>query len=101
MYISEIIQTLGEGDAQVEICATADTQFSASAQEISVVLDSFARGISVSNHGEHRREPWLPPTERVVEHVSREETTEFTRDVLQSWVRKVRTAIPHELRSKA
>lgn len=99
MSISEIVETLGEGDAETEICATAETQYDSSTQKISVALDSFARRVSVAADGEHRRQPWLPPAERVTEHLSRDEVTNFTKDVFQSWVRKVHSAIPPELRS--
>ncbi|HZJ17975.1 MAG TPA: hypothetical protein VFD27_23185 [Chthoniobacteraceae bacterium] len=99
MFISEIIETLGEGDAEMEVCATAESQYDSSAQKISVALDSFARLVSASGDGQHRSQSWLPPAERVTEHLSRNEATTFAKDVFQSWVRKVRAAIPSELRS--
>jgi hypothetical protein len=99
MFISEIIETLGEGDTEMEVCATAESQYDPSEQKISVALDSFARRICASGDGQHQPQPWLPPAERVTEHLSRNEATTFAKDVFQSWVRKVRAAIPPELRS--
>ena len=99
MSISEIIETFGEGDNEMEVCSTAETQYSPSAQKISVALDSFARCVSASGDGEHRPQPWLPPAERVTEHLAPDETAAFAKDVFQSWVRKVRATIPPELLS--
>ena len=99
MFTSEIIETLQEGDGALEVCATAETQYDSSAQKIFVALDSFARGVSASGDGEHQSRPWLPAAEQVTEHLSHDEATAFAKDVFQSWVRTVRTAIPHELRS--
>ena len=99
MFISEIIETLGEGDEEMEVCATAETQYDSSAQKVSVALESFARCVSASADHEHQPQPWLPPAERVTEHLAPDEAEAFAKDVFHSWVRKVRTAIPHELRS--
>ena len=99
MFTSEIIETLQEGNDEMEICATAETQYDPSAEKISVALDSFARRVSASGDGAHLSRAWLPPAEQVTEHLPHDEATEFTKDVFQSWVRKVRSAIPHELRS--
>ena len=97
MFISEIIETLGEGDGETEVCATAETQYNPSAQKISVALDTFARIVSVSGDGERVPKPWLPPAEHVTEHLAPDETAAFAKDVFQSWVKKVRAAAPHAL----
>jgi hypothetical protein len=96
MFISEIIETLGEGESATEICATAETQYDSSTEKVSVALDSFTRCVAASGNREHQAPPWLPPAERVTEHLSRDEAEAFTRDVFHSWVRKVRAAIPPE-----
>lgn len=101
MFTSEIIETLHEGDGELEVCATAETQYDSSAQKISVALDSFARCLSASGGSEHVSRAWLPAAEQVSEHLSHDEATAFAKDVFQSWVRKVRTAIPQKLRSTA
>ena len=98
MFISEIIETLGEGEGETEVCATAETQYDSSAQKVTVALDSFARCVAASGDHENRPQPWLPPAEHVTEHLAPDEAEAFTKDVFQSWVRKVRAAIPHELR---
>lgn len=98
MSISEIIETLGEGDDEMEVCATAQTQYDPSTQKICVALDSFARLVSASSDGKHPPQPWLPPAERVTEHLSRSEAAAFAKDVFDSWVKKVRAAIPEHLR---
>ncbi len=99
MFTSEIIETLQEGDGELEVCGTAETHYDVTAQKISVTLDSFARRVSASGDGEHQSRSWLPAAEQVAEHLSHDEATAFAKDVFQSWVRKVRTAIPHEMRS--
>ena len=93
--ISEIIGTIDDGN--VEVCATADTSYDRSAEEVIVNLNAFARRVSVQGHGEHLAEPWLPPAERVTEHVPREDSASFTKDVFHSWVRKVRSSVPDDL----
>ena len=97
MSISEIIETLGEGDSATEVCATPETQYDSSAQKVAVSLDSFARCVAASGNREHQTLPWLPPAEHVTEHLAHDEAEAFTKDVFHSWVRKVRAAIPHEL----
>lgn len=97
MFISEIIETLGEGAGETEVCATAETQYDWVAQNVSVALDSFARCVCASGDREHETPPWLPAAERVTEHLAHDEADAFTKDVFQSWVRKVRATIPHAL----
>lgn len=99
MFTSEIIETLRDGDDEMEVCATAETQYDPSAEKISVALDSFARCVSASGDSEHVSRAWLPAAERVTEHLSHDEATAFAKDVFQNWVRKVHATIPHELRS--
>ncbi len=101
MFISEIIETLEEGDGEFEVCATAETQYDSSAQKVSVTLDSFARGISASGDHARRSHPGLPPAEHVTEHLPAEEVAAFAKDVFQSWLKKVRDTIPHGPPSKA
>lgn len=98
MFISEIVETFEDGDSEVEVCATADTHYDSSAKKVSVALDSFLRRVTGTD-GERPPPSWLPPAEQVTEHLSRNEAVEFTKDVFQSWVKKLRTAIPSELRS--
>jgi hypothetical protein len=96
MSISEIIETLGEGSSETEVCASATTQYDSSAQKVSVALDCFTRCVSASGDHELRPQPWLPAAEHVAEHLAPEEVEAFTNDVFQSWVRKVRATIPKE-----
>ncbi len=95
MFISEIIETLGEGAGETEVCATAETQYDSAAQKVSVALNSFARGVCASGNRENQAPPWLPPAEHVTEHLAHDEADAFTKDVFQSWVKKVRATIPH------
>ncbi len=93
--ISEIVESIREGGGEVEVCATADAEYDSAQQRVSVALDSFARRVATSGNGQHMPRPWLPPAERVTEHLPRSEATTFAKDVFRSWVRKVRAAIPH------
>lgn len=99
MFTSEIIETLMEGDNEIEICASAQTDFNAGEEKVSVALDSFARCVSASGDHENVSRAWLPNAEHVTEHLSHDEATAFAQDVFKSWVKKVRATIPHELRS--
>jgi len=94
--ISEILGTI-YGDS-VEVCATADTSYDSGREKVVVTLNAFARRISMQGHGEHLPEPWLPPSERVAEHLAREDAGSFAKDVFRSWVKKVRASVPEELR---
>lgn len=96
MSISEIIETLGEGETETEICATAEARYDSSTQTVTVMLDSFARCVFASGDHEPKREPWLPAPESVTEHLAADETQAFTKDVFQSWVKKVRGTIPRK-----
>ena len=96
MFISEIIETLGEGESETEICATAEARYDSAAQKITVTLDSFARCVFASGDRQPKREPWLPAAESVTEHLAADETQAFTKDVFQSWVKKVRDTIPRQ-----
>ena len=96
MSISEIIETLGEGENETEICATAEARYDSSTQKVSVTLDSFARCVFPTGDHDPKREPWLPTPECVTEHLPADETQAFTHDVFQSWVKKVRGTIPRQ-----
>lgn len=94
--IGEIIETISDADGEIEVRATAEAEYEAAAEKISVALGSFARRLAVSGHGEHVSRSWLPPAEQVTEQLSRGEATMFAKDVFKSWVKKVRAAIPHD-----
>jgi len=95
MSINEILGTIHDGSLQV--CATADADYDYTSQKISVVLKAFTRQASITGDGGHLTEPWLPPSERVGEHLPHDEADEFVKDVFHSWVKKVRAAIPSDL----
>ncbi|HEX8311644.1 MAG TPA: hypothetical protein VF614_10025, partial [Chthoniobacteraceae bacterium] len=90
MFISEIIETYGEGETETEVCATAETHYDSSAQKVSVALESFVRCVFAPGKREQQSLPWLPPAENVSEHLASDETDAFARDVFKSWVKKVR-----------
>ncbi|MCE9611514.1 MAG: hypothetical protein K8R23_15055 [Chthoniobacter sp.] len=92
MSIEEILGTIQDGSIQV--CATADANYDPSAESVTVTLGAFSRRAPATADGEHLPQPWLPPGEKVSEHLSRGEADEFVKDVFQSWVKKVRAAIP-------
>lgn len=92
--ISEIIGTIE--DDEVEVCATAEAAYDRAKERVIVTLNAFARRISVDRHGELVPEPWLPTSEKVTEHLPREEVDSFAKDVFGSWVKKVRASVPEE-----
>jgi len=95
MFISEILGTIHDGS--VEVCATADAAYDPAAEKIMITLDAFTRRVSVANDGARLPQSWLPPGERVSEHLPRDETTAFVKDVFHNWTRRVRASIPHDL----
>lgn len=97
--LSEILGTIEDG--AVEVCATAEAEFSPGAEKVTVSLDAFARRSDPMRNGSHLPEPWLPKGERVVEHLPAEEVDAFTRDVFHNWVRRVRSSVPAELKLRS
>lgn len=93
--ITEILGTIHDGT--VEVCASADAEYDPATEQLSVMLGACARRVSASGDGQHCCEPWLPGEERVSEHLPRSDVDEFTKDVFQSWVRKVRASVPPDL----
>jgi hypothetical protein len=92
MSTSEILGTIRDGKFQV--CATAEAEYDHDARAISIVLDAFTRKAVAGPNGTHLAEPWLPKSECVREHLSREEADDFVKDVFHGWVKKVRASIP-------
>jgi hypothetical protein len=91
MSINEILGTIHDGTVQV--CATADADYDHASQRISVALEAFTRLASITGNGEHLPQPWLPPGERVAEHLPHSEADEFVKDVFHSWIKKLRAAV--------
>jgi hypothetical protein len=96
--ISEILATYGNAKGQVEVCATADADYDAVTQKVSVELSAFARSVSPSDgDGELSSESWLPEKQRVNEHLPRNEAADFAKEVFHGWVKTVRDSIPVKL----
>lgn len=95
IHLSEIIETLEDG--QTEICANADAEYDSSAAKVSVSLDAFARRVVAAGDGHHFSETWLPRAEVVTEHLSWGEAADFARDVFHSWTRKVKNSVPFDV----
>jgi len=75
----------------------ADAEYDHAAQRVSVALNAFTRLASILGGGAHLRQPWLPATARVTEHLPHTEVDEFLKDVFGTWIKKLRDAIPAEL----
>jgi hypothetical protein len=99
MSVSEIIGTIHDGNTQV--CATAEADYDHAAQKVLVSLCAFTRRAAVSHDGAPVPPSWLPPPERVCEHLPRSEADAFVKDVFHSWVKKVRASIPANLPLRA
>ena len=93
--IVEILGTIHDGT--MEVCASADAKYDATAEKVSIALAAFARHFSTTGRGEHLPQPWLPRDEIVTEHLPQEDAGTFAREVFHSWVRKVRNSVPNEL----
>jgi hypothetical protein len=96
--ITEVLGTIHDGT--VEVCATAAAEYDPAAEKVSVTLDAFARHLPLSRNGRHFIEEWMPRDELVSEHLPREHANAFTRDIFQTWVRKVRASVPQDLALK-
>ena len=96
IFMREIVGTIEDGE--VEICASAEAIYNSEKQEVSVALDASARRVVAAGAGPLFPHSWLPPAELVKEHLPREEAVAFARDVFQSWAKKVRQAVPNDLR---
>lgn len=92
--ISEVTGSIPDEHGEVQVCATADASYDPTAHKVSVALDSFARRAAATAGDGDRSPDWLPRAEHVEEHLSRGEALDFTKDVFQSWARKVRASIP-------
>ena len=95
MSINEILGTIHDGTVQV--CATADADYDHASERITVALEAFTRLASITGDGTHLPQIWLPPGERVTEHLPHSEADEFVKDVFHSWIKKLHAAIPAEL----
>lgn len=95
MSINEILVTIHDGSVQV--CATADADYDDANEKISIALDAFTRGASITDDTAHLPQPWLPGSERVSEHLPHSEVDEFVKHVFHGWVKKVRASIPPDL----
>ena len=92
MSIDEILGTIEDGN--LHVCATANAEYDQAAGKVSVTLEAFTRRASAAGDGAHLPQSWLPPGERVSEHLPREEADDFVKDVFHSWVKKVRASVP-------
>lgn len=95
IFISEIVGTIEDGS--IEVCATADAVYHSSEKKVVVTLGAFARRVSSPGHEEVVAETWLPPGEKVTEHLPHEDAGSFARDVFHSWVKRVRASVPTQL----
>lgn len=92
--ISECVGMREADHKSSEVFATADASYDEAAQRISIKLESFLRSVPARSGAEPYREPWLPESQTVCEHVALEEGDALTRDVFHSWVSRVKQAIP-------
>ena len=81
-------------DGTYEVWATAEAHYDDGRSELVVELDSFVRPTDIRLKDTRIYPEWLPKNGKVAEYVSSEEAHEQTKEIFESWVRKVRRHIP-------
>lgn len=97
VFLSEIVAEIGSDKDLQEVCASADATYDRQSGVAVVELKSLTRPAGIV--GTRNAVDWLPADQTVKESVPREEASEFARDVFMDWVKKVRAAIPRNLKS--
>ena len=88
--ISEIAAPLQlEGEA-CEVWASAEAGYAEATSELSVRLEAFLRR---SKDNKHLPVHWLPSPQDVCEHVDFEEASPATKEIFESWVHRVKSAV--------
>lgn len=77
-----------------DVWAVAEAQYDDARSELLVELDSFVRPADIRLKDTRIEPEWLPKKGKVAEHVSYDEAHEQTKEIFESWVRKVRRHIP-------
>jgi hypothetical protein len=92
--LSEPVASKELKDGVYEVWVTAEAQYDDARSELQVDLDSFVRPTDIRLKDVRIDAEWLPKKGRVAEHVSSEEAHDQTKEIFESWVRKVRRHIP-------
>lgn len=92
--LSESVASKQLKDGIYEIWATAEAEYDDTRSELRIELDSFVRPTDIRVKDLKIATDWLPCKGKVAEHVSREEAVAQTKEVFESWVRKIRRHIP-------
>ncbi|MFZ0711426.1 MAG: hypothetical protein WAM53_15425 [Terrimicrobiaceae bacterium] len=89
--ISEIVAPFRAREDACEVWARADADYDEAKSQVDVRLDSFLRR---SSDGQRLPANWLPAAETVTEAVPFDEGSPATREIFETWVQRVRRAIP-------
>lgn len=92
--LSEPVASKELKDGVYEVWATAESQYDDARSELQVDLDCFVRPTDIRLKDVRIDPQWLPKKGKVAEHVSSEEAHDQTKEIFESWVRKVRRHIP-------
>lgn len=86
--ISEIVAPVQIESDSCEVWASAEADYDEVKAELKVELGSFVS----SKDNKRLSANWLPPDERVSEHVDFEEASAAAKEIFESWVHRVRRA---------
>lgn len=92
--ISEVVETLEADGGLHEVCATAEASYDEEKSVVIVQLDCFLRPADARQKLPTEPHDWLPRKCTIIEAVPRDEAPLLTREIFQTWVRKVRRTIP-------
>lgn len=91
---NESLGTLETPQGTCELCATANAGYDESSGTLMIELDAHLRTSDWHAKQQRVTADWLPPKEKLREHVSLEEAADVARDIFHRWVRKVKEAAP-------
>lgn len=94
VMLSEPVASKELKDGVYEVWATAEAEYDDATSDLVVELDSFVRPVNIRLKDTRIVTEWLPKKGKVGEHVGPHEVHAQTKEVFESWVRKVRRHIP-------
>lgn len=87
--ISQIVTPVQIESDSCEVWASAEADYDEATAELKVELATFVRR---SKDNERLSANWLPPEEKVTEHVDFAEASPTAKEIFESWVHRVRRA---------
>lgn len=96
---SKIVGTCDWESIPAHISAHADASYDEGDSRLVVTLTALAEPADVFHHENWTQPPWLPAPQRVEEHVPFTDALMESRNIFQSWARRVQEKIPANISS--